>query len=286
MPNTPLQFVFFGTDQFSIAVLNQLEQKNLLPQTIVAPPDKPKGRKLRIIPPPIKEWAKHKNVPIFQPERLDQKTTEHLKKTEAKVFIVASYGKIIPKGILDIPKYGVINVHPSLLPKYRGPSPIQTQILHNEKEFGVSIMLLDEEMDHGPLLAKRAFPNEGQDAPTLTEFLGNEGGKLLAEVLLEFVERKISPVTQEEGAATYTVLIKKEDGRIELSDDPEKNYRKYLALRGWPGTYFFFEQNGKKIRTLIKEAYLEKGVFVPKRVIPEGGKEMFYDDFLRGFRKN
>ncbi len=284
MPNTSLQFVFFGTDRFSIAVLEQLEQKNLLPHTIVAPPDKPKGRKLLRTPPPIKEWAEHKNISIFQPERLNHEAFEHLKNIEAEVFIVASYGKILPREILDIPKYGVINVHPSLLPKYRGPSPIPAQILHNEKEFGVSIMLLDEEMDHGPILAKRAYPNEDQDAPTLTEFLGREGGKLLTEVLPEFVERKISPMVQEEAAATYTVLIKKEDGLIKLSDDPEKNYRKYLALRGWPGTYFFFEQNGKKIRTLIKKARLEKGFFVPERVVPEGGKEMSYQDFLRGLR--
>ncbi len=284
MPNTSLQFVFFGTDRFSIAVLEQLEQKNLLPHTIVAPPDKPKGRKLLRTPPPIKEWAEHKNISIFQPERLNHEAFEHLKNIEAEVFIVASYGKILPREILDVPKYGVINVHPSLLPKYRGPSPIPAQILHNEKEFGVSIMLLDEEMDHGPILAKRAYPNEDQDAPTLTEFLGREGGKLLTEVLPEFVERKISPMVQEEAAATYTVLIKKEDGLIELSDDPEKNYRKHLALRGWPGTYFFFEQNGKKIRTLIKKAHLEKGFFVPERVVPEGGKEMSYQDFLRGLR--
>ncbi len=280
--NTP--FVFFGTPQFAVFVLEELLRSGIKPALIVTAPDKPQGRGLLLTPPPIKVWAKENGIPFIQPVKLDNAFIAELKSNSCELFVVAAYGKIIPKEILKIPSHGTLNVHPSLLPKYRGASPIQSQIMNDEKEIGVTIMLVDEEMDHGPIIAQQKLNIEKMpSAPKLLEMLARSGGKLLSEVIPNWITKEIEPKDQKHDEATFTKKITKEDGLVSLqNDDTYKNYLKYLALDPWPGTYFFALRHGKRIRVAIKKAEFIDNRFEIKEVLPEGGKTMPYGDFLRG----
>lgn len=281
MNNIP--FVFFGTPEFAVSILEELKKAEILPSLVVTAPDKPKGRGLVLTPPPVKIWAQMHNVPVVQPVKLDNEFTDKLKGNPYRLFVVAAYGKIIPKAVLDIPANGTLNVHPSLLPKYRGASPIQSQILADEKEVGVTIMLIDEEMDHGPILdIKKVEAGKNITAPELEDLLAHEGGKMLSVVIPKWIAGEITPTEQNHREATFTRKITKEDGLIILSDDQHKNYLKYRALTPWPGTYFFATRGSKKIRVSIKKAEFIEEKLIIKQVLPDGGKVMNFDDFLRG----
>jgi methionyl-tRNA formyltransferase len=285
MNHEPLKFAFWGTSEFSVYILESLKSKGFLPALIVSTPDKPQGRKLEIKPTLTKVWAEENNIPVLQPERLKENTElfSQLTALNADVFIVASYGKIIPDTLLDIPKHKTLNVHPSLLPKLRGPSPIETAILKDMKKTGVSIMRLDKEMDHGPLLAQIEYNvREWPKKEELEKTLGVIGGELLASVLPKWVAGEIEEIEQDHSKATYCVKIEKNDALLNLADNPYLNFRKVQAYSGWPNAFFFLENDGKKIRVVVKEAKYENGDFVITRVIPEGKKEMRRDDFMRG----
>ncbi len=283
MPN----FVFFGTSAFSMEVLRNLEGDGVIPSLIVTTPDMPKGRKLTLTPPEVKVWAIEKNIPVIQPKTLkDQSIVTQLKEVtvSSPIFVVASYGKIIPKNILDIPKDGCINIHPSLLPKYRGPSPIQSQIVQNEEHIGTSIMLMDAEVDHGSILGQKEIKFEKIDNELTEGYseiekqLAKESSNLFLQVLPVYLQDKNSPKVQEHDKATFTKMIEKSDGELSLESDPRENYRKYLAYMNWPGTFFW--NNGKRV--LIKKATFKGGLFVIERVLPEGRKEISYEEYLRG----
>lgn len=287
----PGTIVFFGTSRFAVIVLDELTKAGFVPALIVTTPDMPQGRRLVLTPSPVKLWAQEHDIPLLQPEKLDNGFSYHLSPITYNLFIVASYGKLIPREVLSLPTHGTLNVHPSLLPKYRGPSPIQSQILADEKTVGVSVMLLDEEMDHGPILTSKQHAVagiQGVEWPLrendLEEVLAHEGGKLLAEIIPGWIEGTIEARPQDHSKATYTKKIEKEDGLIDLTDDPYQNFLKIRAYDPWPGTYFFFEKKSKKIRVLIKDARFKNGELVIMRVLPEGKKEMDYDDFLRGMK--
>lgn len=282
-----ISFVFFGSSDLSLATLEALKAEGLKPALIVTSPDKPRGRKLKLTPSAVKVWSEKEDIPVFQPEKLDEKATETLAAVKATVYVIASYGKIIPLSILNLPEKGALNVHPSLLPLFRGPSPIVEQILADEKEIGVSIMLLDEEMDHGPILVQKRFAQQELAAKTAQEleiFLGKIGGELLASVLPNWVKGDLKATPQEHARATFTKKLRKEDGLLVLADNPRKNYLKFLAFQPWPGVYYFVDHNGRSERVIIKAARFEDGKFVIERVLPEGGKEIPYQDFLRGLR--
>jgi len=265
-----ITFAFFGTPEFSTIILDELKSKNFLPSLIVTSPDKPKGRKLILTPSPVKVWAEHNNIPHI--ENLEIKNNFDL-------FIVASYGKILSEKILNIPKHGILNVHPSLLPKLRGASPIKSAIL-SENETGVTIIKLDKEMDHGPIIAQKKIISwtEPPYEEDLENLLAHEGGKLLAEIIPDWISGKIKAEEQDHDKATFSKKIKKEDGEIHLNDNPELNLRKIRAFHRWPTAYFF--QNGKRI--IIKKAHIENGELILDRVIPEGKKETDGKDFLKG----
>lgn len=282
------RFAFFGTPEFATIILDELEKAGFLPALVITGPDKAKGRKLVITPSEVKEWACTRSIPLLTPERIrgDEAFALALKKADCDLFVVAAYGKIIPKEILDISKHGTLNVHPSLLPKFRGSSPVESAILSNETGTGVTIMLLDEELDHGPIVATRVYASQNwpPKGSELTQALAHEGGKLLAEVIPDWVHGLLFPAPQKHDDATFTKKITKEDGLIDLSGDPLLNYKKIRAYDGWPGAYFFIEHGGKKIRVRITEAHLEGSNLILDRVTPEGKKEMPYEDFLRGVR--
>ena len=207
-------------------------------------------------------------------------------KEEYDLFIVASYGKIISQDIIELPKHKTLNVHPSLLPKLRGASPIQTAILQ-ENLTGVTIMRMDEKMDHGPVVDQKEIISwTTETTPTaekLESLLAHEGGKLLAEVIPEWVAGNISEQEQDHDNATFTQKLTKQDGLIDLSDDQETNFRKIQAFRVWPKPHFFIEHAGKKKRVIITDAQISDEGLEIKRVLPEGSKEIPFDDFKKGY---
>lgn len=282
------KFIFFGTPNFAVLVLNELEKCGLKPSAVITSPDKPKGRNLIMTPPPVKVWAEKRNILVMQPKSLKEFQIDG----EYDLFVLAAYGKIIPKRILDLPKKGILNIHPSLLPKLRGPSPIQSAILSGAEETGVSIMLLDEEMDHGPVLLKEKVGL--QDKPKYLELekkLGEKGGKMLCEIIPAWVGGKIKAEEQVHSDATYCKKIEKQDGYIEpeIITGAEADTGKYAeaerkvrALNPDPSTYTILKVRDKNMRIKITEAALTDGKFTPLKVIPEGKREMNWEDFLKG----
>lgn len=286
-----LRIAFWGTSRFSIIVLEEMAQEGFLPSLIITAPAKPKGRGLELAPSEVKVWADAHGIPTLEPS--DIRTEEFAKSlgTNWDLFLVVSYGKIIPRIILDMPRRGTLNVHPSLLPKLRGASPIQGAILEDclvgqPHEAGVSIMQIDEEVDHGPIVAqeKMVIENWPPKASELEEILGTLGGKLLVKTIPEWVAGKIVPQEQDHDKASYIKKITKKSGHIDLSDDPERMYRKIRAFDIWPRAYLLIERGDKEIRVIVTEAHMEEGKLIIDSVIPEGKREMPYADFLRGQR--
>lgn len=280
-------FAFFGSDEFSIIVLEELIAGGYTPSLCITQPDKPKGRKLVLTPTPIKEFCLTKNIPCITPEKLDFEEIKSIH-DEYDFFVVASYGKIISQKILDIPKHGCLNVHPSLLPQYRGASPIEAAILNDTKNTGTTIMLMDSQMDHGPIIkqAEYLFEKWPKSKQEVHDTLAHLGGRMLTEVIQPFVQGDVVVTQQDHAQATFTKMIQKEDGRINLEDTDYATYLKYLALTPWPGLFFFIQKDGKDFRVKIESAHFdtEKG-FVIDTVIPEGKAPMDWVGFKNGYLK-
>ncbi len=283
------KLVFFGSSEFSVYVLNELKLHNILPRLIVTTPDKPKGRKLIMTPTPVKTWAQENKIEILEPNSLKNNPyfVSRLKALSSKLFLVASYGKIIPKEIFEIPARKTLNIHPSLLPKYRGASPIQSQILNDEENIGVSVMQIEEKMDSGPLISSKKVTIENWPIGRiqLEKKLAVEGARLFAHILPEWIMGAIHPIMQNENEATYCQKIKKEDGELQidlndLSKNAHQNLLKIKAFEEWPTAYFF--HNNKRI--IITDATIESDKLKILKVIPEGKKEMLFEDFMRGVK--
>ena len=248
-----IRYVFFGSSEFSKYVLDELKDAGLSPVLEVA-------------------------------SARDHLDLKKLSRLNADVFIVASFGKILSKEILEIPRHGVLNVHPSLLPKLRGASPIQNLILQDETP-GVTIIKMDEKMDHGPILAQAKVPVEPwpDHYSIVEEKLGRAGGILLSAVLPKWVNGEVLGKEQDEHKAILTKLIKKEDGLLDMNDSPEVNLRKVLAYSTWPGAHMIYKNKfGKDIRLVVKDAEIKDSIFVPTRITPAGKREMAWEEFLRG----
>ena len=315
-----INLAFFGTSRFSVLVLDELEKAGLVPILIVTTPDRQRGRGMELQPTPVKGWAQKRGIEIHSPEKLDAIFAETLSnrthsnqmhsnqthqnhshadfskdagQKDIDVFVVVSYGKIIPKSIIDLPLHKTLNVHASLLPKYRGASPLQSAMLDDAKDTGISIIRLDEKMDHGPIIAvKEVTVNEW---PTYEDFeaqMAHEGGLLLAQALPEWVAGKIKEREQDHSQATFAKKITKEDGLIDAADlnsnvPTDRAYtafRKIQAYHQWPTAYFFVERNSKKMRVKITKASFKDDKLTIERIVPEGSKEMDYGDFLKGLR--
>ena len=288
-----IPFTYFGSSRLSVIVLDELLKLNFKPSLIVTTPDKPQGRKLEVKPNIVKVWATEHGIPVID-------DLKNIPKDGNDLFIVASYGKIIPMEIIELPKHKTLNIHPSLLPQYRGASPLPTAILEDTKKTGVTIMQLDHEMDHGPIVVQKEInlTDHFKDWPTyevFEEMMAKEGAKLLAEIMPDWVAGKIILKEQDHSKATYTKKTKKEDGLVDLnSQDPYLTFRKIQAYHEWPVAYFFVEREGKQIRVKITEAEFSKtadnlsgntGSLIIKKVIPEGKKEMTFESFTQGYLK-
>ncbi len=280
-----LSIAFFGTPELVIPILNELEGAGLVPKIIVTGKDKPQGRKMLITKPIPKVWAEERGIPILQPGKIDENFLNDFKKYDVDLGVVVAYGKILPETLLDIPRLGMINVHYSLLPKYRGATPVESAILNGDQETGVAIQKMAFALDAGDIIEKQKVTiNPNETAPDLRNRLNEIAKGLLVKTIKELSGNSASYEKQDDSQATLCKKIKKEDGLIDPSGDAILNYRKFRAYFGWPGSYFFVEKNGKKLRVVIKEATLKEEKFEIIRVIPEGKKEMSYKDFLSGFQ--
>lgn len=296
MQKSSVKIVFFGTADFAVPVLEALVKEGYDVVAVVTQPDKPTGRKQVLTPPPIKLKADGLNLKVLQPEKLrgNPELAEGLKKLHADIGILAAYGKLIPPEIFNLPKHGTLVVHPSLLPKYRGPSPVQTAMLNGDKETGVTIMKIDAEMDHGDIVS--AVRYQMPDAGSFKE-INNEiwqsGAKLLIKTLPDYLTDKVKPRPQDHSQATYTRKFTTDDGEIKSTDEAEQAYNKIRALNPEPGTYIWFEKNGppsrkategrgKKMRLKILEAELKSGHLEFKKVQLESGKPMSVKEFAVG----
>jgi len=282
--NSKLKIAFFGTPDFAIPALNSLVNFGYNIVAVVTQPEKPVGRARVITPSPVKKFALGKNIEVFEPHNLKQdeeffKKFSHLK---PDICVVAAYGKILPKRYLEVPKHGFINIHPSFLPKYRGPSPIQTAILNGEDQTGISIMLMDEEVDRGPILASREFSIlnfQFSNHDELAKELFKLGAELLIETLPKYINGEIKPVPQNHSQATFTKMFTREDGRINWSDPPEKIYNQIRALNPEPGTWSVWKD---KIIN-IKKADFADGKLQIQIIQMEGKKETPFKEFLNGY---
>lgn len=277
----------------SAIVLDELKSAGIVPVFAVTTPDKPRGHKLVSAPNVVKVWAKQNNLPVFDFAKFDAPAIGTLaKETGGKVdfFLVASYGKILPSSVINLPKWKTLNIHPSLLPKYRGPAPLQQAMLDDSKKTGLTIMRIDEQMDHGPIVAQRNITVA--EWPAYEEFeeeMARNGARLLIESAPEWISGRIKEVEQDHSKATYTGKFRKEDGLMDLADAqarPYDTFRKIQAFHEWPQAYFMVEHNGRKIRVKIISASFADGRLAIESVIPEGSRPMKFGDFKKGYGLN
>ncbi len=243
---TPLRIIFMGTAELSCASLEKLAaDKNFLIIAVVTQPDKPKGRELELQPSPVKILAEKLQLPVLQPLKArDEKFIAELRELKPDLIIVIAYGQILPPAILDLPKFGCLNVHTSLLPKYRGAAPIQWAIADGEAETGVTIMKMDAGLDTGPILATRRTPVlPTDDSQILHDRLAQLGAELLVETIPVYVSGKISPQPQPAEGSTYAAKIKKEDGHIDWQLPAQKIWNRLRAFTPWPGAFTFLSPN-------------------------------------------
>ncbi|MEK7552134.1 MAG: methionyl-tRNA formyltransferase [Patescibacteria group bacterium] len=280
-----IKFAFFGTDTFALNFLTSLKEKGLVPKLIICGEDKVQGRGLKLTPPPVKVWAEENDINFIQPKKLDSSLITKLKESQYDFFLVASYGKIIPEEILNLPSHKTLSIHPSLLPKLRGPSPIQATILE-EIEPGVTIIRLDKEIDHGPIIAERKLKTDIWPLKTsaLSPLLAELGAELFAEILPDFLAEKIKEKPQDHGKATFTKKIEKNDALIDLTTSAWENYKKILAYDIWPRAFFFTESKGEQLRVVITSAKFEDEKLIIEKVIPQNKKEISYETFLKSIR--
>jgi methionyl-tRNA formyltransferase len=289
--NQPI--VFFGTEEHSLIALRGLVEAGLPVAAVVTKPDAAKGRGKKLAPPAVKVYAETHSIPVWQPTRLKD-ITEDIKKLDNPVGILVSYGKIIPKSTLELFTPGIINVHPSLLPKYRGPSPIESAIANRDNKTGVTIMLLVSAMDAGPIYQQVPYALDFTETkPELYDTLFTLGTNLLINKLPVILSGELQPMTQKEDDATYCSLLTKADGDLNLTKltpgEAEARIRAYLVYprtRVTIGSYSIIvtKAHGVMTQKTPLDLVCANGAFLSiDELIAPSGKTMSGDDFLRGY---
>ena len=301
-----LRVVFMGSPDFAVPVLRGLAA-NYSMVGVVTQPDRPSGRGRQLTPPPVKSAAEELGLGLIQPEKLRQPGVfEQLCDWSPDVIIVAAFGQILRQNVLDLPKYGCVNVHASLLPRWRGAAPIQAAILHGDPESGVTIMKMDAGIDTGATLSRRAIPIEKDDtALSLAGKLAGLGAALLLDTLPGYMAGELIPVAQDETGATYAGMIKKEMGLLDFEKPAQLLERQIRAFIPWPGSWFVLD--GQPCKVLGAEAARAGRAAIPgsrqvaagfpalicadetalilKEIQPAGKRAMPGDVFLRGYAK-
>ena len=242
-----LKLIFMGSPEYTLPILKELLTSNHLVKAAFTEPDKLIQRNKIVLENPIKQYCKKLNIPIFQfAKNNNEKIFEEVLKMKPDAIIIASYGVILPKKVLEIPPLGCINIHPSMLPKYRGPSPIPSTILNGDYNSGVTLMKLDTGMDTGPIIAQEEFLiNSRHNTSDLTKILFSLGGKLLTKILPDYASGNIQVTPQNDKEATITLKIKKTDGLIKWTSTSEYIKNQIKAFTPWPGTYTYWQ--GKRM---------------------------------------
>jgi methionyl-tRNA formyltransferase len=238
---------------------------------VVTQPDRPSGRGRELKSPPVKLLARELDIPVIQPEKLRQpEAMEQLRAWNPELIVVAAFGQILRKDVLDLPRFGCINVHASLLPRWRGAAPINAAILHGDEETGVTIMKMDVGLDTGPILTQRSIPLTGDDtAGSVFEKLSQLGADLLMETLPDYLSGKIHPVPQPDEGATYAPMLKKEEGQLDFTRPAEELERRVRAFNPWPGAFMDFD--GTLLKIHRAHAVVEAGT-------AEAGQRLIYRD--------
>lgn len=267
-----LRIVFLGTPDIALPVLAALLAAPLLEVAlVVTQPDRPAGRGRRLAPPPVKVLAEQYAVPVFQPERLrGDEALERLRAASADLFVITAYGQILRQAILDIPRFGCLNVHPSLLPRHRGPAPVAAAILAGDEETGVTIMLTDRGMDTGPILTQATVPlGRDETSATLTPRLLTRGAELLLRTIPAWVDGIIAPLAQDETIATLSHTFTREDGLLDWTRSAIDLERQVRALNPWPRAYTFV--GGKRLLVLRAQAIEDAIAVSGREPIAESG---------------
>lgn len=299
-----MRILFMGTPEFAEVSLKALVEDNRDVVCVITQPDKPKGRGYEMAMPEVKVYAMEKNIPVYQPDTLkDEAILPLLQEYQPDVIIVVAYGKILPEYVLNFPKYGCINIHGSLLPKYRGAAPIQRAVIDGEKVSGVTSMYMEKGLDTGDMLIKRELPigiettaGEYHDALALL------GGEVLLETLDALSEGSLTPQSQDDSLSTYASQLSKAEGEINWNNTSDEIYNKVRGLNPWPKAFSFIggkrfvvdfvyksEQSGKagEVLSADKDGILVacgEGSVLIKEIKVEGKKKMSAEDYLRGHK--
>lgn len=299
-----MKFIFIGTSRFAQIVLENLIKNKYEPVLVISAPDKPKGRNKEMTPPEVKVVAQKYDIPIIQPIKIKEAEQE-IKKLNPDLIILTAYGQIIPEGILSVPRFGAYNIHPSLLPKYRGASPIQSTILNGDKTTGATIYLMDKELDHGPILSQKKVEIPQRIGYfELLDILAEAGSELLLKSLPEISGKNAKMAEQDESKASFVKILKKEDGHIKWNKTADEIDRQIRAYENWPTSFAFLEGKALKIiKSCVKILPVEKDYPCGKVVVSpenellvatkenylkieelqiEGKKPMLSKDFLNG----
>lgn len=301
-----MKIVFMGTPDFAVGALEALIQAGHQVTAVVTQPDKPKGRGKEMQITPVKACALKYNIPVFQPVKIKTpEAVEQLRTYEADIFVVAAFGQILSEEILNMPKYGCVNIHASLLPKYRGAGPIQWVILDGEKETGVTIMQMDKGLDTGDMLLSCRVPiDEKETGDTLHDKLAQAGAELIVEALPKIEAGEVTPLKQNDAESCYAKMLQKSMGRIDWSKQSEEIERLVRGLNSWPSAYTSY--HGKTLKVWASDVSYKQADGAPGEVIAvekdavyvktgngslkitevqlEGKKRMPVKDFLLGYQ--
>jgi len=297
-----MKIIYFGTPEFavpSLKILNNIPHFEIV--SVITQPDKAIGRKKIITPSPVKKTAIELGLKVFQPSNKNE-IRDFLKSTPADLYIVIAFGMILSPEILNLPKYGALNVHASLLPKYRGASPIQESLLNGDKTTGISIIKMNDKMDQGDiLLLKRLNIDQNDNYPSLSKKLSELSGIILPLAIMDFIENNLNLIKQNNNQATYCRKITKKDGKIDFKKQKANEIINMLkAYTPWPGVYFDLKDKSIKIietdyeNTVIPAGKFQiegknlkigtqKGAIIPKKIQIQGKNEMEIQDFLNGY---
>jgi methionyl-tRNA formyltransferase len=298
-----LNVVFMGSPDFSLSSLSRLIDHYSV-VGVVTQPDRPAGRGRMLTPPPVKELALSHGIPLIQPEKLRQpEALAQLQAWEPDLIVVTAFGQILRQNVLDLPRFGCINVHASILPRWRGAAPIQAAILAGDLESGVTIMRMDAGVDTGPILSQEILPIRPHDnTETLSQRLAEAGADLLIRTLPSYLNGETQPIPQPETGVTYAGMIKKESGQLDFQQPAEALSRLIRAFTPWPGAFMFLDKELFKIKNGhvangpagnpgergaidgLPAVCTSSGWLVLDEVQPAGKKPMPGDVYLRGSR--
>lgn len=299
-----MRILFMGTPEFAEVSLKALVEDNRDVVCVITQPDKPKGRGYEMAMPEVKVYAMEKNIPVYQPDTLkDEAILPLLEKYQPDVIIVVAYGKILPEYVLNFPKYGCINIHGSLLPKYRGAAPIQRAVIDGEEVSGVTSIYMEKGLDTGDMLIKRELPiGRETTAGEYHDALAILGGEVLLETLDALSKGSLTPQSQDDSLSTYASQLSKAEGEINWNNTSDEIYNKVRGLNPWPKAFSFIggkrfvvdfvyksEQSGKagEVLSADKDGILVacgEGSVLIKEIKVEGKKKMSAEDYLRGHK--